>query len=90
MIGEQVRMMGAAFAEHAHHALERCLGPGAHVQQLQRHPYPIDADHRSNSLSQAAQPAAASTGRITLITVAPRRRSIMISGAVTGPGCNVT
>jgi len=89
-IGEQVRMMRAGFAEHAHHARQRRLRPGPHVQRLHRHPRGIDADHRSSSLSQAAQPAAAATGQLTLTTVEPRRSSIMISGAVTAAGCTVT
>ena len=80
-VGEEVGMMRARFAEHAHYARQRRIGAGSHVDRFDREPHRIDADHRRSSRSQTAQSAAAASGQATLTTVAPRRSSIVMSCA---------
>ena len=70
--------MRTRFTEHAHHARQRRLRSGAHVQRLDGQPHRVDADHRSSSRSQAAHSAAATNGQSTFTIVAPRRSSIVI------------
>src|SRR5277367_349840 len=89
-VDEQVCMMSSRFTEHVHHASQRCIGAGAHVERLYRKPGRIDADHLMSSRSSSAHSCAADAGHSTL-TAPPRRRTSMritpsagFDGSVTG------
>ena len=75
---------GRAAPKTSHHAGQRRLGAGTHVQRLDRQPHRVDTDHRSSSRIQAAKSAAADSGQVIVIVVAPRRSSIWMSRAFAG------
>ncbi|MDR7295843.1 hypothetical protein J2X16_001164 [Pelomonas aquatica] len=43
-VGEQIAMVSLAGTEDLHDTSEQPLGPGAHVDGLDRHPHRVDAD----------------------------------------------
>ena len=93
-IGEEVCVMRTCLTEHTNHPRQRRFRSGAHVDRLDRQPYRIDTDHRRSSRNQAAHSAPADCGQATLMSVAPRRSSMLIGwsflrvGASTRSGMN--
>ena len=65
-------------------AAKRLASASAHVHRLGRAARPLDADHRSQSRSQAAHSAAAAAGQTTLTVVPERCSSIRMSPSTGG------
>lgn len=80
------RRVRACSTEDGHHAGQRGVCAGTHVQRLGSQPQGVDADHLSKSRIQAAQCSAAETGQVSDTLVAPRRSSMRMSGAGTQLG----
>jgi hypothetical protein len=83
-VGEQVGVMRAGGTEDAHHTGQRSLGPRTHIQWFDGQPHRVDTDHRSSSRIQTPKSAAADTGHVIVIAVAPRRSWIRMSHAFAG------
>src|ERR1700722_3673670 len=75
-VDEEIGVMGARFAEHAHDASQRLVGADTHVERLDREPSRIDADHLINSRSSNAHSCAADAGH-SMLTVPPWRRTLI-------------
>lgn len=71
-VGKDIRMVRPSAAEDLNDTRQRCVGSSAHVHGFDTKPEGVDADHRSQSRSQAAQAAAADAGQTT-VTVVPER-----------------
>lgn len=65
---------------------QRRVGAGTHVQRLGAQPDRVPTDHRSQSLSQAAQSRAAAASQTSLTTVPARCSSMRISPSTVGAG----
>ena len=64
-IGEEVALVRLRNSEDAHYRSQQPVGACLHVYTGRRQPHGVDANHRSNSRSQAAQSAAAVVGHLT-------------------------
>lgn len=90
LVSEDIRVVRPRGADDLDDARQRGVGSRTHVHRLGAQPDRVDADHRSQSLSHAAQSRAAAAGQ----TVVPARGSSMrvspsMAGAVSASGTNV-
>lgn len=81
-VQEEVRVMRARCAEHAHHSSQRRVHSCAHVERLHSEPGRIDADHLMSSRSSSAHSRPADAGHSMLTVFEPRRTSIRITVSV--------
>ena len=82
LVHEQVRVVHTRLTEHAHHARERRIHPGTHVQRFEREPDRIDPDHFTRPLSHSEHSRAAEAGHSTITALAPRRTSMRIRASL--------
>src|SRR5665647_2148085 len=86
-VGKQVAVMGLGGAEHLNNPSQQALSSGAHINRARRQPQCVNANHRSQSRSQAAHSPEHCTGQFTVTLEEPRRNSMRISAeAVTVTG----
>jgi hypothetical protein len=80
-VQKQVCVMRMSGAEDVHHARQRCIHAGSHVQRFHGNPGGVDPDHRVSSRSSAAHSDAADIGHCTITVPKLLRSSIRMTGS---------
>lgn len=78
-VGKQVAVMSLSRSEESRHACQQSFRPDAHIDRASRRPQRVDANHRNQFRTQAAQSREHFSGQLTVTLEAPRRTSIRIS-----------
>lgn len=75
-------VMGLGGTEHLNYSGQQAFSSGAHVNRTRRQPQCVNANHRSQSRSQAAHSPEHCSGQPTVTLEPPRRNSMRISAEV--------